>query len=136
MTQDDHGAALRGDPAHQGAKPHMLSGEAEAWTLFGVGGNAGPSDRLTALLARNWRVVMLRGVICIAFGLAALFLPILTLASLALLFAAYMLVDGVLAVIAGVGAARHRRPWGMLVLEGAVDLAASATISPCRAKDP
>ena len=126
MTQNDHGGARRDDPAYQGAKPHALSGEAEAWRLFGMGGFAGPSDRLTTLLARSWWVVMLRGVLCIVFGVAALFLPILTLASLVLLFAAYMLVDGVLAIIAGVGAARHHRPWGMLVLEGVADLVAGA----------
>jgi uncharacterized membrane protein HdeD (DUF308 family) len=103
-----------------------MSVEAEPWNLFGAGHITGPSDHLTALLARNWRVVLLRGVFCIVFGLAAFFLPTLTLASLVLLFAVYMLVDGVLAVIAAVGAARRNRPWGMLVLEGVADLVAGA----------
>jgi len=44
--------------------------------------------------------------------------------SLVLLFAAYMLVDGVLAIVAAVRAARQRERWGLLVLEGVVDIIA------------
>jgi uncharacterized membrane protein HdeD (DUF308 family) len=43
-----------------------------------------------------------------------------------ILFAAYMLVDGLFAIISGVRAARNGERWGLLVLEGVVDLAAGA----------
>jgi uncharacterized membrane protein HdeD (DUF308 family) len=46
--------------------------------------------------------------------------------ALVLLFAAYMLVDGVLAITAAVRAARRQDRWGWLVFEGVVDLIAGA----------
>lgn len=126
MTHDDRSGDNRPEAAHQGAKPYSLASGPEAWGFFGPVGFFQPNDALSALLARNWWVVALRGVIGIVFGLAALFLPIVTLASLVLLFAIYMLIDGVLAIAAGLRAARHHQRWGMLMLEGVADLAASA----------
>jgi uncharacterized membrane protein HdeD (DUF308 family) len=61
------------------------------------------------LLAQNWWAIALRGVFAIVFGILAILLPGVTLASLVLLFAAYMLVDGVLAIVAGVRAVRQHR---------------------------
>ncbi len=83
-------------------------------------------DIMSRSLARNWWAVALRGGIGILFGVAAFLLPGLTLASLTLLFAAYMLVDGVLAVVAGLRAAARHERWALLILEGVVDLAAGA----------
>jgi uncharacterized membrane protein HdeD (DUF308 family) len=85
-----------------------------------------PTDAMTALLAQNWWAIALRGVLAILFGLIALFLPGPTIAALVLLFAAYMLVDGVFAIVAGVRAARRHERWGLLVVEGIIDLAAAA----------
>ena len=100
------------------------SGRAVAsWSLFGV---AMPSDTLSAALARNWWAVGLRGLAGIAFGLIALLSPDLTLASLVLLFAVYMVVDGIFAIIAAVRAARGGERWGLLVLEGIADFVAGA----------
>jgi uncharacterized membrane protein HdeD (DUF308 family) len=76
------------------------------------------------LLARNWWALALRGLFAILFGVIALFLPDITMLALVLLFAAYMLVDGVLAIVAGVRAARRHDRWGWLILEGAIDLIA------------
>jgi uncharacterized membrane protein HdeD (DUF308 family) len=87
---------------------------------------AGRSAAMSGLLARNWWAVMLRGVAAILFGLIALFLPIATLTSLVLLFAAYLLVDGVLAIVSAVKAAQRGERWGLFVLEGVVDLIAAA----------
>ena len=95
-----------------------------------VPGNGGGSphgsrmDAMSALLARNWWAMALRGAFAILFGLAALLLPFTTLASLVLLFAVYMLADGVFAIVAGVRAAARHERWGLLILEGVVDLAA------------
>jgi uncharacterized membrane protein HdeD (DUF308 family) len=87
-----------------------------------------PSDvqsaEMSAALAQNWWAIALRGVLAIVFGLIALFVPAATMLSLVLLFAAYMLVDGVLAIVAAVRAARQRERWGLLVLEGVVDIIA------------
>jgi uncharacterized membrane protein HdeD (DUF308 family) len=43
-----------------------------------------------------------------------------------IVFAAYMFVDGVFAIISGIRAARSGENWGLLILEGVVDLAAGA----------
>ena len=81
-------------------------------------------DAMSAALARNWWAMALRGVAAILFGLAAFFLPLVTIGSLVLVFAAYMLVDGVLAIAAGVRAAARHERWGLLILEGVVNLVA------------
>lgn len=77
-------------------------------------------------LARNWWLLVLRGVLAIVFGLAAFFMPGVTLASLVLLFAAYAAVDGVFAIVSGVRAAARHQRWGWLIFEGVVNLAAAA----------
>jgi uncharacterized membrane protein HdeD (DUF308 family) len=81
-------------------------------------------DLLGAVLARNWWAVAIRGVIGIVVGVFALILPATTMLALILLFAAYMLVDGVFAIIAAVRAARRHDRWGLLVLEGVARIAA------------
>ena len=84
------------------------------------------SDPLSAVLAQNWWAVALRGVFAILFGVVAVLMPGITLAALVLLFAAYMLVDGVLALISAIRAARRHERYGMLILEGIADLVAGA----------
>ena len=88
------------------------------------GGWTAGDDAMSNLLAQNWWAIALRGVFAIIFGLIALFMPGAALLALVLLFAAYMLVDGILAIIAAVRAARHHERWGWLIVEGVVDLIA------------
>jgi len=80
-------------------------------------------DSMSAALARNWWAIALRGVFGILFGLVALAVPTAVMLSLALLFAAYLLADGVLAIVASVRAAQSHERWGLLLTEGIVDLA-------------
>jgi uncharacterized membrane protein HdeD (DUF308 family) len=81
-----------------------------------------PSDPKSILLARNWWAIALRGLAGIVFGLIALFVPGAVLLTLALLFAAYLLVDGVLGIIAAVRAASHHERWRLLLAEGVVNI--------------
>jgi uncharacterized membrane protein HdeD (DUF308 family) len=81
------------------------------------------TEAMCALLAQNWWAVALRGVFAILFGLVALFLTGPTILSLVLFFSAYMLVDGVFGIIAAVRAARQGEQWGLLVLEGILNIA-------------
>ena len=81
-------------------------------------------DALSEVLADSWWAVGLRGVLGILFGLICLLTPGLALEVFVILFAAYMLVDGVFAIASGIKAARNGERWGMLILEGIVDLAA------------
>jgi uncharacterized membrane protein HdeD (DUF308 family) len=76
------------------------------------------------LLAQNWWALALRGVFAILFALIAFLMPGLTLTVLVLVFAAYLLVDGIFALIAGLKAAEHHQRWGALALEGILDIAA------------
>lgn len=55
------------------------------------------------VLSRNWWVLALRGLAAIVFGVLAFALPGITLTALVLLFGAYMLVDGVFAIVAHYG---------------------------------
>ncbi len=70
--------------------------------------------------AHNWWSVVLRGVVAILFGLAAIFLPGITLLVLVSIFGAYALIDGVLALLAAVRAVQHDQQWWVLALEGVV----------------
>lgn len=51
------------------------------------------------LLARQWWLVVLRGVLAILFGVVAIAFPVITLIVLALLWGIYALVDGVMALV-------------------------------------
>jgi uncharacterized membrane protein HdeD (DUF308 family) len=81
---------------------------------------------MSQMLAQNWWVVALRGVFALIFGIIAILLPGVTIAALVLLFAAYMLFDGIFAIIAGMRAARRHERWGFLIFEGIIDLIAGA----------
>ena len=69
-------------------------------------------------LARNWWLVALRGVIGILFGIGAFVWPGATLAALVIVFGAYVFVDGIFAVVAGIGMRRQLSLWWLVVLEG------------------
>src|SRR6267142_3825210 len=79
-------------------------------------------EAMSALLAQNWWAIALRGVFAIIFGIITLLMPGATMLALVLLFAAYLLVDGIFAIIAAVRAARRQERWGWLIFEGLVDL--------------
>jgi uncharacterized membrane protein HdeD (DUF308 family) len=70
------------------------------------------------ILARIWWLVAIRGIAGILVGLAAFMWPGMTLAVLALLFGAYVLVDGAFALVAGIRMTREIHSWWVLVLEG------------------
>ena len=82
-------------------------------------------DALSALLARNWWAVALRGVAAIVFGLVAFFATGATILSLLIVFAALMLADGVLNLVAGIRSARRRERWGVVILQGIASLVAA-----------
>src|SRR3981081_1667957 len=90
--------------------------------FFGPGGWA-LNDDMSAALARNWWAVALRGVFAILFGILAVLMPGITLTALVLLFSAYMLVDGIFAIVAAVRAALRHERWGWLGFAGIGDMA-------------
>ncbi len=72
-------------------------------------------------LPRHWWVVALRGLAAIIFGVLAFILPGPTLAVLIVLYGAYAIVDGVLALYAAVRSGDNR--W-TFVIEGVIGIAA------------
>jgi uncharacterized membrane protein HdeD (DUF308 family) len=75
------------------------------------------------LLERNWWAVLIRGLVAIAFALIAWTRPGLTLMLLLLLFAAYVIGDGILALVSAVRAARREERWWPMVIEGLASIA-------------
>jgi uncharacterized membrane protein HdeD (DUF308 family) len=123
MSRTPGDPRLPGDGGYQGAKPG-------ASTLVETGAYAGPGRvdpaAMSALLARNWWAILIRGICAIIFGIIAVLMPGVTLGALVLLFAAYMVVDGVFDIIAAVRAAARNERWGALIVEGIIDLIAAA----------
>ena len=72
-------------------------------------------------LTRKWWVMALRGILAILFGIVALAYPGMTLVVLALVFGAYVFVDGIFAVVAGIGHGGREAVW--YVLEGILGIA-------------
>ena len=75
------------------------------------------------LLNDYWWVLLLRGVLAIAFGVAAYAWPGLTLATLVMFFAAFVLVDGVFDVFAAFSGRKENENWWVLLLEGLLGIA-------------
>lgn len=70
------------------------------------------------VLARNWWVIALRGVLAIVFGIVAILLPGAALFALVIVFGAYSLVDGIFAVVASLRAAQTHERWLPLLFMG------------------
>lgn len=54
------------------------------------------------MLSRYWWTFLVRGIVAILFGLAAIIWPGLTVSALVIVFGAYVLVDGVFAIVDGI----------------------------------
>ena len=77
-------------------------------------------------LADNWWLLLLRGIAAIAFGVLAFFWPGLTLVTLTLLWGAYTLMDGIIAIWAAFNASGgDAGPRWWLGLSGVVSILAS-----------
>ena len=77
-------------------------------------------------LVRNWWSLVVRGLAGVAFGVIAFVWPGITLLALVYLFAAYVLIDGVMSIVGAVRAAEHHERWAALVIEGIAGIAACA----------
>jgi len=70
------------------------------------------------LLSRYWWVLVVRGAIAILFGVMAFALPTATLAALVLVFGAYALADGGLAVVSAFAGRTLTRSFWIVLLHG------------------
>ena len=84
------------------------------------------TEAMNDILANNWWAVALRGVVAILFGIAAFAMPLVTMLSLVVVFAAFSFVDGVFGIIMSVRGARTGERWVWLLLSGILGIVASA----------
>ena len=70
---------------------------------------------LARTLARHWWVVLLRGLVAIAFGVLTFTRPALSLAALLLFFGAFVFADGLLHVWTAVTDKEHENRWLLLL---------------------
>jgi uncharacterized membrane protein HdeD (DUF308 family) len=66
----------------------------------------------------NWWALALRAAAALIFGIIAFTLPGPTLAAVVLVFGAYAIADGVLAIVAAVRGIRRHERWGAMLLQG------------------
>jgi uncharacterized membrane protein HdeD (DUF308 family) len=75
-------------------------------------------------LARNWWVLLIRGIAAILFGILAFTWPGITLAVLVILYGIYALIDGASAIGLGMASFRRDRSWWEMVSLGILGVAA------------
>jgi uncharacterized membrane protein HdeD (DUF308 family) len=79
-------------------------------------------------LTRNWWAILARSIAAILFGMVAIFIPGAVFLTLVILFAAYLMVDGLFAIVAAVRAIQKHERWGLLVAEGVFNLLLAVVI--------
>lgn len=75
-------------------------------------------DSLLSLAKGIWWWVLLRGIFAVLFGIIALFAPGNALIAIAIVFGAYALVDGIMAIIHAIRVRNSLKAWGWLLLQG------------------
>src|SRR5262245_35598914 len=75
-------------------------------------------NRLASIFSRGWKLLLVRGLAAIAFGLLTWFQPGISLATLWLLFGAYSLAGGVLGIFTAIAGRRDNEYWWVLLLQG------------------
>ena len=76
----------------------------------------GLGSAMVHALAKNWWMLLLRGIAAIIFGVLAFAWPGMTLLTLVLLYGAFALVDGVLAIIAAITGGAPAPRWWLAVV--------------------
>jgi uncharacterized membrane protein HdeD (DUF308 family) len=78
---------------------------------------------MVTVLARNWGLVAVRGVVALLFGVLTIARPGITLAVLVILFGAFAFVDGLFSVWAALANRRGEPHWVALLLAGLAGIA-------------
>jgi uncharacterized membrane protein HdeD (DUF308 family) len=79
---------------------------------------------MLARLAQSWHWIALRGLFAVLFGIFAFIWPGITLAVLVLVWGAYAIADGVMALIAAYSMHEAGKPMGALIVVGILGIAA------------
>lgn len=87
------------------------------------------AEMLSAGFAGNWWLLALRGLAAIVFGVIAFWSPAAAMLAVALIFAAYSAVDGVLNLMLAVSGMRQKRGrWGWVLLNGLFGIAVAVAV--------
>ena len=78
---------------------------------------------LAQLMSRYWWVLLLRGVLSIAFGVLAIGYPRMTLVYLVLFFAVFVFADGISSVFHALSGRGENENWWVLMIEGLLGIA-------------
>ena len=70
------------------------------------------------ILAHNWWMLLLRGIVAVLFGLLCFGYPEITLFVLRVMFGVYALVDGILAIASSISTRPDAPRWWSTLLEG------------------
>jgi uncharacterized membrane protein HdeD (DUF308 family) len=81
-----------------------------------------PAGSLGPALAAHWWMLALRGVIAILFGIMAFVSPVAVMLSLALLFGVYLIVDGIIGLVAAFRTSHADNRWWLLLAEAILSL--------------
>jgi uncharacterized membrane protein HdeD (DUF308 family) len=76
-----------------------------------------PASILLGPIARNWRLILVRGLAAIMFGILCFAVPVISLLALVLLYGVYAIVDGISAMVWG-----SRARWRSMVVVGAISV--------------
>jgi len=75
-------------------------------------------NRLAAILHRGWWLLLLRGIVAIAFGVITWLEPGISAAALVLLFGAFAFADGVLSTWTAIAGRADHEYWWLVLLRG------------------
>jgi uncharacterized membrane protein HdeD (DUF308 family) len=87
--------------------------------------NFGKETIMTLLLAESWWSLVLRGFLAVILGVVAFAIPGITIGALVIVFGAYALTDGIVAIIGAYRASKAHERWGILLAEGLAGIAAA-----------
>src|SRR5581483_12441814 len=77
----------------------------------------------TSTVAKDiWWALVLRGIVTVIFGIAAVFWPGITLVTVVYLFSAYVLVTGIINIIGGIRDIERMSWWFLNILLGIFEL--------------
>src|SRR6476469_8142774 len=80
------------------------------------------------IAAKYWWVILVRGIILVALGIAMFAWPKATLTVFVLVFAAYLFVDGVMGIIQGFSDRKAGRPSGWSFAQGVLAIVAGIVV--------
>jgi uncharacterized membrane protein HdeD (DUF308 family) len=80
------------------------------------------------ILAKNWWSLVIRGVVALSLGVLTAVWPHIRVETLALVFLAYALIDGLVGIAGAVRAAEAHERWGALLFEGLTGIVTAIAI--------